>query len=223
MAISILASLSNLAGITKGYVNKSQSAIGEVFIDCTESEVIEYTRTSTDHPIENGSSITDHSYLNALKVKVQGSMVDTPLDIVGVAQKVTGVFTGGNILSNIKETFIGKGRKQTTAYEALQDLVVSGRTVTLVSYLDTFEDMIVESAIFPRDINTGARLKFEVILKKITEAEVLLVNISSSTKDIVNKKVKLGSQTSKPVTDEVKKKNISIAYKNFYEKKPVKK
>lgn len=216
MAISILASLSNLAGITKAYVNKSQSAIGEVFIDCTESEVIEYAQTITDHPVESGESITDHIYSNPVRVKVQGSMVDTPLDVVGVAQKVAGIFTGGNILSNIKETFIGKGRKQTTAYEALKDLAASNATITLVNYLDTFENMVIESIIFPRDVNTGARLKFEAILKQITLANVELVNINTATKDIVNKKVKLGSQASKPVTSEPLKKNISILYKKLF-------
>lgn len=214
MAVTLLASLANIAGIGKSYLNRSQGAIGEVFIDCSHSEIIEYNQTITDHPVENGESITDHVYNNPLRVKVQGTITDTPIDIIGTVRNVAGLFNG-NVLNNIKETYLGKGRKQTTAYEALKDLATSNATLTLVNYLDTFENMVIESLSFPRDGETGARLYFEATLKQVTFANVALVTISSKTRDLVNKKVKLGTQTTKEVPTAQMQKVNSYLFDKF--------
>lgn len=212
MAISLVASLSNLAGIGKAYLNRSQSAIGEVFIDCSHAEIIEYAQTITDHPVENGESITDHIYTNPVRVKVQGSIIDAPVDIFGSVKSVASLFTGGNVLNNIKETYLGKGRKQVTAYEALKDLATLNSVITIVNYWDTFNNMVIESLSFPRDEKTGARLYFEATLKQVTFANVALVTISSRTRDALNTKTKLGSQPTKAVTVEQKEKVGSFLF-----------
>jgi hypothetical protein len=208
MAITLLAKISNITGIGKSLLSSSQSKIGELFIDATHMEEIQYSNQITDHPVERGfdssggSSISDHVYKNPLRLKLEGSITDTPIDVIGTAKSVLNLFDG-NLLNNIKDKFNGKGRKQITAYEILKDIHINRSVVDVVNYWDTFENMVIETLTFPRDNRTGNRLKFEITLKQITLASVKKVDISnnpSDVQDLLGTNNKLGNQETKGPT-----------------------
>lgn len=196
MAITLLAKITNLVGSGKKLLFSNHSKIGELFIDGTHMETIDYSSEITNHPIETGSSISDHIYINPLKVKMEGSITDTSVDIVGTIKDVAGLFDG-NLLNNLVDKFKGKGSKSTAAYELLKDLHASKSLVTVVNYLDTFDNMVIETLTFPRDNKVGNRLFFEITLKQITLASVKTVSISRnprSVQDMVNNKLETGRQ-----------------------------
>ncbi len=213
MAITLLAKITNLVGSGKKLLFSSQSKIGELFIDGTHLETIEYSNTITNHPIESGSSISDHIYTNPIIVKMQGSITDTSVDIIGTIKDVTGLFDG-NLLNNVVDKFKGKGSKSTAAYELLKGLSDTKSLVTVVNYLDTFDNMVIENLTFPRDNKVGNRLLFEITLKQITLASVKTVSISRnprSVQDMVNGKLKTGrQQTTIPTEVESVKTNSAL-------------
>jgi hypothetical protein len=180
-------------------------------------ETIDYTSEITNHPIETGSSISDHIYLNPLKINMEGSITDTSVDIVGTAKNVIGLFDG-NFLNNVTDKFKGKGAKQTAAYQILKDLQATKSLVTVVNYLDTFDNMVIETLSFPRNNQTGNRLLFEITLKQITLATVKTVSISRNPRnvqDMISNKFQLGKQQTTLPTP-VEKKAVGSALFNMF-------
>lgn len=217
MAITLLASISNLLGVSKNLLFSNKSKIGDLFIDGTHLEVINYSNTMTDHPVEGGSSISDHVYTNPLKVMMTGSITDSSVDVFNTAKDFINIFDG-NILTNVVDKFRGRGTKSTLAYELLKDLHTTKSTVSIINYLDTFDNMIIETLSFPRNNKTGDRLFFEITLKQITLASVKTVNISSSSRstvDAYSSKSILGRQQTKAPTS-TETSNTRSAAKNIY-------
>jgi len=194
MSITLIAALSN-AGTLGRKILRQQGKIGEVFVDCTHLEEIEFSNTITDHPIEDGAALADHIYKNPVKIKVEGSITESPIDIIQTAGKITEFFSG-NILNNAKNMLQGKGQKQLTAYETLKNMRDSRSVFDVVNYLDTFRNMIIENLTFSRDNKTGDRLFFIAELKQISTPSVRTTSFSSRTpkrlKDLASSKIDFG-------------------------------
>lgn len=205
MAITLLAKIANLTTVGKSLFNTNITKVGEIAIDCSHSEVIEYANVVAMHPIQDGKFVSDHIYRKAVKIKLQGSIVDASASVFGAARNVANV-VNGNILNNIQSTFSSKGRNQLTAYEALKDFATNKPVVDIVMYWDSFENMAVESLIMPRDGKTGERLYFEMTLINMLYAGVEFSNISNgsrSTQDLLRNKTNLGKkQTLQPTTEQ---------------------
>jgi hypothetical protein len=194
------------SGLNQYYREKAK--IGELFIDASYVEIIDFSSDITSHPVETGSSISDHVYLNPIKIKFEGAILDSSTDIISTIQNTASLFSG-NILDNI----YGKSRKQLAAYEFLKDTYYNKTPVTIVSYYDTFENMVIENMTFPRNGETGDQLYFEITLKQITLTDVAFVSLSRATKnvqDMLQKKTNLGRQETIEASEQVKKKTKSI-------------
>lgn len=218
MALALLAKISNLTSIGRSLLTSTESKIGEVIIDATHIENIDYSSEITDHPVEDGFSISDHIYKKPLRIRVEGSIIDTPISVVGTIKNIAGVFTDSNILNNAKNFFGTKGKKQITAFEILTGIHHDRTIIDVVCNLNTYSNMVIESLTFPRDNRTGNRLLFEVALKQITLAKVKTVTISSNPRnvqDMLNNKTNLGiQQTTEP--DENQKGSASILHKVIF-------
>jgi hypothetical protein len=217
MAITLLAKISNLVGVGKKLLFTNQSKIGELFIDGTHLETIDYSSEITNHPIETGSSISDHIYINPLKVKMEGSITEASVDIIGTVKDIAGLFDG-NLLNNAVNKFKGNSTKLTAAYELLKDLHASKSLVTVINYLDTFDNMVIETLTFPRDNKVGNRLFFEITLKQITLASVKTVSISRnprSVQDMINNKLETGRQQTNAPTPLESVKTSSALFNMF--------
>lgn len=222
MAITLLAGITNLSQIGKSILTATQSKIGDIFIDATHMETIDYSSQITDHPVERafdvggGSSISDHIYKSPLMIKITGSITDSPIDVISTAKTIVNLFDG-NILNNVVDKYKGKGRNQITAYEVLKDIHSNRLLVDVVNYLDTFSNMAIESLSFPRDNQTGNRLLFQVTLKQVTLAAVKTVVISNNNRnvqDVISNRVKLGTPGTKDPTP-TETKGVS-AIRGFY-------
>lgn len=231
MAVTLLAQISNLTAIGKSLLLSNKTQIADLFIDATHMETIEYSNQITDHPVERGfdigggSTVSDHIYKNALKLRVRGSIMDSPVDIVGSFKSITGLLQG-DVVNNLVDRFKGKSRKEITAYQILTDIRDNRVLIDVVTYLDVFRNMVIESLTFPRDEGVGQRLLFEVVLKQITLATVKLITISNNpqpVQDLITNKVKLGVQETKeptPAQQQAVKSSLPIALgrtvKNFF-------
>lgn len=221
MAITLLAKISNLAGLGKSLFATDKTKIGEILIDATHMEEIHYSNTITDHPVSgfgniSGAYVSDHYYRNPLRLKINGSITEDSIDVIGTAQNIIGLLDG-NVLNNVVNKYKGKGRNQLTAFKVLNDLCATGTFIDVVCYWDSFSNMVIEDLKFPKDQQTGNRLYFEVSLKQMTLASVKTIVISNnprSTQDLITNKVKLGAQetTTPTPTQETKARSTTAGW-----------
>lgn len=209
---TILAKISNL--LNNDVINaalSNRSKVGDLVLDATLSEIIDLSSTVTQNPIESGSSVSDHIYLNPIRVKMTGFIADYTFDIFSAP-----TFNINAVLENIAGTR-SRSLKQSTAYEILKDQWRSKSVLTIVNYLDVFDNMVIENLQFPVDQKTEDRLYFEIDLIQITAADVATVNISNNpqpTQDLISAKAKLGTrQTRSPTPEENTK--IKSGFANF--------
>ena len=215
MTVSLLAKLTNLVGVGRKLLFDTKSQIWDLVIDGTHLETISYSNNITNHPVESGSFISDHIYINPLKVTMDCSITDSAADLIGGIREIGNLFSG-NILTNLSNRFQGKGAKQTAAYEFLKNLALSKSTVTIVNKLDVLPNMAIESLSLPRTNETGDRLFFSITLQQLSFASVEKVTSLGKVYNLKGK-LNLGKQESRaPTTQEAVK--GGFAYNALYGK-----
>lgn len=201
MAIRLLANLDSFLNANKKLFIANKTTISDLILDASHMENVRYSAKLTDHYVEDGSVISDHILLQPISFSLEGSISDDSLNIIGYTENVVNSLINNNVSSLLSN----KGPKQIAAYQLLTGLYYSKSLITVVSYLDTFENMAIENLDFPVDSNTGNRLFFKIDLKKANFARVKTVNIASTStglninsgknlQDMVTPKTNLGIQ-----------------------------
>lgn len=77
------------------FASVSNSSIGEIRLDVTQSEEHESDLTITENPIESGAKVVDHAYLNPKTITISGTMVDhshvSASEILGSVLPIRGI------------------------------------------------------------------------------------------------------------------------------------
>lgn len=119
---SIIGSLfrvSSLFGAAKSLVTAgNNSCIGDVVIDATLNEVIQYSSTITEHPIEDKACVGDHIFKQPMRVKIEGYITDAPMRIMGLFETPLQKNSLDRMLGNIKSAlpFQGADKPSQQAY-----------------------------------------------------------------------------------------------------------
>jgi len=72
------------------YTDK-QSKIGELIVDAILQESHDWSAKVTEHPVENGETLSDHVQVLPLVLKIEGIISNTPISFLGVP-----IFTSSN-------------------------------------------------------------------------------------------------------------------------------
>jgi hypothetical protein len=186
---SIIGSLFQLSPIARSAKNlvvpDGKTRIGDVVIDATLNEVIDYNSTITQHPIENKSSITDHIFKNPLKIKIEGYITDSPIRLMGLFETPLQNNSLSSLIGNIKNTlpFYSADKPSSQGYFALKRLYETRSLITVVTKYESFPDMAIEALNFNSDEDTGGRLSFSAELIQVIYARVSN-NINVNTDNI---------------------------------------
>jgi hypothetical protein len=161
-------------------------AIGAITLDATVQETHEYSSNVTTHPIEDGGFVTDHVYENPRTVHIEGEITNSPVVFLN--------FLGG--LSD----------RRIEAYDQLVELYQKRDVITLVTGLKVFNDMVIESLNFPRDPQTGMRLKFSADFKETRKVASEIVGVAERKakdgyKDKISSNKNIGRQETTAATD----------------------
>ena len=113
----------------------------------------------TEHPVQTGSAITDHSYLKPKEVVIEIGMSDCLKDII------PGQFTGG-------------WSRSTTAYKVLRELQSQRIPMDVLTRLGLYKNMIIETISAPDDYQTLNSLKATITMRELIVATVQTVRIS---------------------------------------------
>lgn len=114
--------------------------------------------TITQHPVETGAAITDHSYFNPRRFAFD----------IGVTDTVT------------SPTFPGQQSRSVNAYNQLVEMQRSRQRLTLVTKYNTYTNILIENIDVSDDYTTQTALKatiylLEVIVANVTQAAVSAV------------------------------------------------
>lgn len=156
--------------------------------------------TTTQHPVQQGASISDHAYIEPDEVSIEVGMSDAAISAGGESHSVN-------------------------AYEQLRAIAEARRPVTLVTRLHTYSNMVITSLSAPDDKTTMNALKATVYFQKINIVAVATMRVQqtvSGSKTTQNTgSTKNPSPASSPKKNSNKKKTSS-SKKNSSTKQPKK-
>lgn len=130
------------------YVVSKLPKIGVIQVDSNLSEDVSFTNVIPDHPLESGYSISDTIIHNPTTVTLNCIVANDSL---------------------YNQTLIDdkSSTRPDNAYIALKKLVESDSLVTVITSMQHFSSMGVESVSIPRESGDGTVLKFTATFKKV--------------------------------------------------------
>lgn len=133
---------------------------GDIYFDAVLKSTHEYQVTATDHPVQGGAQITDHSIVEPEKISMQIGMSDV----------------------------MGGERHSEKMFSLLRDLIKAREPVTVVTRFCTYSDMLLISMSVPDELAMMFGMKAELIFRhiEIVTAQVVRVQarIVSSKSDV---------------------------------------
>lgn len=116
-----------------------------VIFDAVTSISPKFPCEATQHPIEEGSSVSDHVILK-----------NTTLDIEGVITEAITLFSFSLTPTSPRE-----------AYQNLLRARENRQVVQVITSIDTFDDMVIVGLSFPRNVSTGQALDINISFEQI--------------------------------------------------------
>ena len=175
MAANLLETVIVAAGSILGL--PTQGNIGGITIDTTIEEMYDDSLEVTEHPVELGAQITDHSYKRPMEILLRcgwsdansGAALDALASLTGTNSPTsqTGTFTGGAMAASDYIAGI---------YSQLLQLQEGRQTFSVVTGLRSYDTMLLTRCTVRRDQRTQTTLMVEAYCK-----QVILVSTSSAT------------------------------------------
>lgn len=138
-------------------------SIGGITLDAAIEEKHDYSATITDHPIEAGGFVTDHVFETPRMVQVTGEITDSPVTVFSILN--------------------GLSSRRMEAKDQLVALYELRERVVLVTGLEIYTDMVMESLSMPRNQATGQRLQFSATFKQTRFVDSEVVGIAEERAD----------------------------------------
>ena len=143
------------------YKKRKEFTLGTVFdkitFDVILNENHSFNSSVSDHRIENGSVISDH---------INNDVISESLTVM---------------VSNysVNHRFRADGNRAQNAYDKLKALWEAREAVTIVTVLETFNDVAITSISVPRSIGDGESLTFSISFKQIQIVKLKTVLIDT--------------------------------------------
>jgi hypothetical protein len=138
-------------------IPNGSGAVDEIVIDACVTEQHTLTNTLTDHPVEQGSNITDHSRPEPRRVTLDCVQSNTPPN--GRAATST--------RPDRKNPAASDGDYAHQLWERFVQLHNSPKLVAVDTVRDFYESMGIESITSPVDAKSASALKFTIGLKEV--------------------------------------------------------
>ena len=138
----------------------------------------------TSNPVETGSSVVDHAYMQPKEIEMQIKMSDV------LQSLVAGQFTGG-------------WSRSANAYNVLTKMQQDRIPVAVLCRLGLFNNMLIKSITANDDSDTYQALDCKVVLVEIPIARVKTVEISSESQTTINTEMgKINALTTNDIQDQ---------------------
>ena len=148
------------SGTSPAQLALCKTNIGGLFFDAVISVSTEHTATITSHPVQLGANISDHMYLEPISITMEIAMSDA-MDSMVYGQ------------------WIGGYTKSVSAYRMLCDLQARRIPITVLTRLNKYPDMVIESISVNDDYKILYGLRATVSLKQVFVAEATTDTVSA--------------------------------------------
>ncbi len=130
-----------------------KSNLEGLFFDAIFSTTTSHTATVTSHPVQSGSKIADHMYLEPVSISLEIGMSDV------MASMVRGQWSEGNT-------------KSVSCYKKLCELQAARMPLTILTRLDRYENMVITGITVNDTADTLTGLSADIELQQILIANV---------------------------------------------------
>lgn len=115
----------------------------------------------TSHPVQSGSNVADHAYMEPNELAMDIGMTDVATSIAD------GQFSEGS-------------SRSVTAYSVLRELQEQRIPIQVVTRLKVYQNMLIETLTSSEDYLTQYSLKASVTMREVIVAEVTTVKLSTN-------------------------------------------
>ena len=126
----------------------------------------------SDHPLQNGSTISDHVHKEPAEVTINCLFTNHPIKKMSEVSEVT--FKDDYATSEVKSTLTNKALEN---FDKVVALAKKREPVRLVTALQVYPKMIITSIKAPRDSKTGSAVKFTMTLREINIVQLKSVSL----------------------------------------------
>lgn len=187
--------------------NTPSKSIGGIVVDAFIQENYEFRNEVTEIPVEEGVTVTDN-------------VVGAPdeISVTGFFSKYSSEENGAVDELELKKRGMGNPMQRAKQYyNDLVNLKKKREPVTLVTGLDTFDDMIITSLSIPREVNIGSNLQFTMTLKKLPIVSSKTTAVSAAPATSASSAIEQTSETGVQATQEAQPNELQQWYKKQVE------
>jgi len=174
----------------------SPTSIDGIEFDAGVLEVHTKSAEVTSHPVEDGSTVSDHVSLQPDRLTINGVFSNDPL----LNQLVTKLLSSG--LASIGP------RRAENAYNQLVEVFLKRRPVTVSTSFEEYEDMVITGVNHSRDASTGGAIHVTVELQRVKRVSTQKVAAPTTTPAAVSK-VSKGKKPTKKLAAPVASKSAT--------------
>lgn len=158
---------------------KQLAQIDSLVLDASVSESHTVEVQITDHPVEQGVDVTDHRRRKPRQLTIEGIVSNTPLP--QVSDPTTLVTVGNVTFQSLSAGSTADTVPALNAYQTLLALADSPKLITVITALQTYENMTLSNLSVPRDASVGQSLHFTATLREIKLVRNDVAQVSANT------------------------------------------
>jgi hypothetical protein len=169
-------------------------SMGGLVFDAVFEETHESDLEVTDNPVETGVKVSDHAYMNPLRLTISAGVSDTPLAFFS------------------DDAFASDTGRSKRAYELLTELQRTAEPFTVQTGLKLYENMVCTSIRTSQDKDSSNVLIFTAVLREVIIVYTKVVQYpprkAGATKRQASPKKEKGEQQGTEVTEKPKKQSL---------------
>lgn len=180
-------------------IARSRTTIDTIEVDATMSELHTASNVVTDHPVEQGSNVSDHSRPEPDGLQLDCIVSNSPLPRGAQTRQITQDTDAGSFDFSVPDEQTTPGRAR-NVYDQLLKLRNTGALVKVVTALRTYggtekEGMEIVNLSVPRDSKTAGGLRFSITFKQVRIVRNKLTKFVKSASPQAQPKQKKGNET----------------------------
>jgi hypothetical protein len=144
--------------------------LGTIAIQATLEETLEHDLEVTEHPVQSGAAITDHSFLRPKEITIRCGWSNS--NNSSVASTVLAAFTGGSLSTSDYVSGV---------YSQLLQLQQSRQKFSVVGTLLTYPNMLMTSLSIDRDKDSSSALMCTVTCREVIIVDTVMVGATTAT------------------------------------------
>lgn len=141
-------------GHTSKNMESEKVNIGGIFFDAVFTTNTEHSLTITQHPVQTGANLSDHAFVNPIRISME----------IGVS----------DVMAYRKaDNYTEQGpTKSISAYRTLRKKMEERTPIKVITRLQTYENMLIESLSINDDVSTQYALRANIELVQVLAAAV---------------------------------------------------